>query len=139
MMFHGGWWTYLSSEEAKPRVTWGLLKRALSYGWRFRWHIAMLVMILITTGLTLITPIILRDLIDHAIPTGDVNRLVLLAFGLLLIPAGRLDQRLPAAAERLRRRGRDLRLAPGAVCASAAHVAALLHPYQGGRIDEPPE
>ena len=47
----------------------------------------MLVMILITTGLTLITPIILRDLIDHAIPTGDVNRLVLLAFGLLLILA----------------------------------------------------
>ena len=88
MMFHGGWWTYLSSEEKKPQVTWGLLKRVLSYGRRFRWHIAaMLVMILITTGLTLVTPLILRDLIDRTIPSGNLNRLILLALGLLLIPS----------------------------------------------------
>src|SRR4030043_1660613 len=47
----------------------------------------MLVLILFSTGLTLLTPLILRDLIDHTIPTGDVTRLVALALALLLIPA----------------------------------------------------
>jgi outer membrane protein OmpA-like peptidoglycan-associated protein len=47
----------------------------------------MLVLILITTGMGLITPLILRDLIDRTIPNGDIHRLVLLALTLLLIPA----------------------------------------------------
>ena len=49
--------------------------------------IGMLVMILFNTGLTLLTPLILRDLIDHTLPAGDLNRLVLLSVALLLIPA----------------------------------------------------
>jgi len=88
-MFHGsGWWSYISATGEKPRVTWALLKRVLSYSHPYRWMIAgMLVTILINTGLTLLTPLILRDLIDRTIPSGDLNRLVLLAFVLLLIPA----------------------------------------------------
>jgi ATP-binding cassette subfamily B protein len=46
----------------------------------------MLLLILVSTGLTLLTPLILRDLIDKTIPSGNVQRLVLLAFALLLIP-----------------------------------------------------
>ncbi len=85
---HGaGWWTYIRSGDEKPRVTWTLLKRVMRYSYPYRWKIAgMLAMILVTTGLTLLTPLILRDLIDRTIPSGNVNRLVLLALGLLLIP-----------------------------------------------------
>jgi len=47
----------------------------------------MLLLILISTGLSLLIPLILRDLIDKTIPTRNLNRLVLLALALLLIPA----------------------------------------------------
>jgi len=86
-MYGGGWWSYLSSSGEKPKVTWDLLKRVLRYSNPYRWQIAgLLVIILIMTGLTLLTPLILRDMIDHTIPQGDVRRLVLLGLALLLIP-----------------------------------------------------
>lgn len=89
MGFHGsGWRSFLSAPAEKPKVTRPLLKRVLSYSQPYRWKIAgMLAAILVSTGLTLLTPLILRDLIDHTIPSGNVNRLVLLALALLLIPA----------------------------------------------------
>ncbi len=89
MGFHGGgWWGYLSASSEKPRVTWGLLKRVIGYSSPYRWHIiGMLMLILISTGLTLLTPLILRQLIDVVLPAKDIQRLVLLAFALLLIPA----------------------------------------------------
>jgi ATP-binding cassette subfamily B protein len=89
MGFHyGGWWRSLGAEDEKPKVTRNLLKRVLGYSLPYRRQlIGMLSAILIDTGLTLLTPLILRDLIDHTIPSGNINRLVLLAFALLLIPA----------------------------------------------------
>jgi len=90
MGFHtgGGWWSYLSSSGEKPKVTWDLLKRVLKYSEPYRWQIVgLLIVILISTGLTLLTPLILRDMIDHAIPQENVGRLVLLGLALLLIPA----------------------------------------------------
>ncbi|HEX9090171.1 MAG TPA: ABC transporter ATP-binding protein [Anaerolineales bacterium] len=89
MGFHGGgWFSYLSSTGEKPKVTLGLLKRVLGYSKPYRWQlVGMLVLILFTTGLTLLTPLILRDLIDRTIPSGNLTRLVLLAVALLLIPA----------------------------------------------------
>jgi ATP-binding cassette, subfamily B, bacterial len=83
-----GWWSYLEYDNEKPQVTWELVKRVLRYARPYRWKIlGMLSIILINTGLTLLTPLILRDLIDRTIPSGDVKRLVLLALGLLLIPS----------------------------------------------------
>lgn len=89
MGFHGGgWFSYLSSTDEKPKVTLGLLRRVLAYSKPYRWHlVTMLFLILVSTGLTLLTPLILRDLIDKTIPSGNVQRLVMLAFALLLIPA----------------------------------------------------
>jgi len=88
MGFHSGWWSYVRSTEEKPRVTWGLIKRVLGYSYPYRWKIAgMLFLILINTGLTLLTPLILRQLIDTTIPEGNITQLVLLALALLLIPA----------------------------------------------------
>ena len=84
----GGWWSYLSSSGEKPKVTWSLLKRVSSYSRPYRWQISgLLVIILAMTGLTLLTPLILRTLIDTTIPQGDVQQLVYLSLGLLLIPA----------------------------------------------------
>lgn len=89
MGFHGGgWWSFLSSMEERPKVTWGLLRRVLAYSRPYRWQITgMLVAILIGAGLTLLTPLILRELIDKILPGGQLDRLVLFSLGLLLIPA----------------------------------------------------
>ncbi len=87
-MHGGGWWGLLNAPTEKPKVTWDLMKRVLEYSRPYRTQIiVMLIMILFNTGLTLLTPLILRDLIDHTLPAGDVKRLVLLSVALLLIPA----------------------------------------------------
>jgi ATP-binding cassette subfamily B protein len=93
MGFHGGgWFGYVrngrnSDEPQKPQVTWSLLKRVLTYALPYRLLIvALLITILITTGLGLLTPLIFRDLIDNALPNENVSRLNLLALALIAIP-----------------------------------------------------
>jgi ATP-binding cassette subfamily B protein len=84
----GGWHNFINSEEQKPKVTWDLLRRVLRYSNPYRWHlISMLTLIIMSTGLGLLTPLILRDLIDRTIPSGNLSRLAWLALALLLIPA----------------------------------------------------
>jgi ATP-binding cassette subfamily B protein len=84
----GGWFGYLQATNEKPRVTWTLLKRVLRYARPYRWQIvAMLVLILITTGTSLLMPLIFRRMIDITIPTGNVPQLILLSLALLFIPA----------------------------------------------------
>lgn len=88
MGWHSGWWGILSAPDEKPKVTWDLMRRVLRYSRPYRVQITgMLLTILISTGLTLITPLIMRDLIDRTIPARDLNRLVWLAVALLIIPA----------------------------------------------------
>lgn len=86
----GGWFMYVwGDDEAqkKQTVSWALLKRVLAYAQPYRWHILILLgAILLTTGLGLLTPLIFRDLIDNALPNGDVSRLNVLALGLVAIP-----------------------------------------------------
>ena len=88
-MWHGGgWFMYVRSGDEKPKVTRDLLLRVLSYARGYWWHIGgMLVTILLTTGLSLLTPLIFRNMIDVVLPAKDLNRLLLLATALLLIPA----------------------------------------------------
>ncbi len=84
---HGGWGSVINAPDEKPRVTWDLLKRVMRYATPYRWQIAgMLVIILVSTGLSLLTPQIMRDLIDRTIPSGDVTRLVWLVLALLALP-----------------------------------------------------
>jgi ATP-binding cassette, subfamily B, bacterial len=90
MGFHGGggWWSYLSAADERPKVTWALLRRVLAYARPYGWQITgMMFTILLNTGLTLLTPLILRTLIDETIPQGNVQQLILLGVGLMLIPA----------------------------------------------------
>jgi ATP-binding cassette subfamily B protein len=82
------WHSLFASTGEKPRVTWPLLRRVMGYAWPYRWLIAgMLLAILASTGLGLLRPLILRDLIDRTLPNHDFTRLNLLALALIGIPA----------------------------------------------------
>ncbi|HOX86629.1 MAG TPA: ABC transporter transmembrane domain-containing protein [bacterium] len=88
MQGRGGIRSIINSTDEKPKITRHLLKRVLSYARPYRWLIAaILVLILTSTALMLVTPLIMRDLIDKTIPAGDVKRLWVLAGLLLLLPA----------------------------------------------------
>lgn len=77
----------INASDEKPKVTWGLLKRVLGYSRPYIWLIFwMLVMTLVVAGLSLLTPLILRNLIDTTLPDKDLPRLVLLAIAMLAIP-----------------------------------------------------
>ena len=92
MRFSGGgrgsWRMYWDGgEDEKANLTWPLLRRVMKYGKPYwRGILATLLLILITTGLGLLTPLIFRDLIDHALPNADMQHLNLLALTLVLIP-----------------------------------------------------
>jgi ATP-binding cassette, subfamily B, bacterial len=89
-MWHGGggWFAYMRSGDEKPKVTKELLLRVFTYARGYWWHIAgMLVTILLTTGLSLLTPLIFRNMIDVVLPAKDTQRLIYLGLALLLIPA----------------------------------------------------
>lgn len=88
--YDSGWWIYAwgsAESNRKKRITWHLVKRVLGYARPYRRMIGvMLLMILASTSLGLLTPLIFRDLIDRALPNGDTRRLNFLALGIVLIP-----------------------------------------------------
>ncbi|HSG43719.1 MAG TPA: ABC transporter ATP-binding protein, partial [Anaerolineales bacterium] len=88
-MSHGyGWYAYMRQGDEKPTVTKELLLRVLTYARGYWWHIAgMLVTITLVAGLSILTPLIFRNMIDVVLPAKDTERLILLALALLLIPA----------------------------------------------------
>jgi ATP-binding cassette subfamily B protein len=85
---HGGpWFQYMAADEKKPQMTRALLMRVLRYARPYWSHLAgMLCTILLTTGLSLASPLIFRTLIDQVLPAKDLNRLTWLAGVLVLIP-----------------------------------------------------
>ena len=86
-MHGGGWFAYMRSGDEKPKVTKELLLRVLTYAREYWWHIGgMLVTILLTTGLSLLTPLIFRNMIDVVLPAKDTQRLIWLGVALLGIP-----------------------------------------------------
>ncbi|HOT92941.1 MAG TPA: ABC transporter ATP-binding protein [Anaerolineae bacterium] len=87
MGFYRGFWRMLDMPEQRPKITWPLLKRVFQYARPYRWLIgALLLLILAQTGLSLLSPLVMRDLIDKTIPARNLNRLILLAVVLLVIP-----------------------------------------------------
>ncbi|MGC9393978.1 MAG: ABC transporter ATP-binding protein [Anaerolineae bacterium] len=90
MRFYRGRRGLINAPDEKPEITWQLLARVLHYARPYRWSIAgMLLLILAQTGMNLLTPLIMRDMIDVTIPAGNLNRLILLAAALLVIPVVR--------------------------------------------------
>ena len=90
MGFHSsGWFTYIRHDETQdqPAITRDLLKRVWKFARPYRLQVAaLLVTILLISGISLISPLLYRDLIDNAIPNRNVRRLNLLALGMVAIP-----------------------------------------------------
>jgi len=87
-MMGRGWHNFINAPGGRPKLTRALLKRVLDYALPYRKQsIFTLILILLSAGLTLLSPLILRDLIDKTLPEKNIPRLIFLAVTLLLIPA----------------------------------------------------
>ena len=90
MGFHGGgWWAFLSQDEEqdRPVVTRDLLGRVWQFARPYNREVVLLLLsILLTTGITLVTPLLMRTLIDDVIPNADTRRLAWLAAALITVP-----------------------------------------------------
>ncbi len=81
------WRGYLKANESKPQVNKSLLKRVGAYAKPYRrWIFGSLIAILFNTLLGLVSPLILRTLIDQAIPEENIRLLILCAIGIMIIP-----------------------------------------------------
>jgi ATP-binding cassette subfamily B protein len=88
-MEHGGWRSYIRYDEQqdKPAISMALLRRVGGYAAPYRGRIViMLATIIGITVLSLVPPLLFRDLIDHALPERDAARLNWLALGMIVVP-----------------------------------------------------
>lgn len=86
-MHGGGWFMAMRQGDEKPKVTRELLLRVLTYAKPYWWHIGgMLLTILASSALSVVSPLIFRQLIDTILPNKDLNKLALFALALLFIP-----------------------------------------------------
>lgn len=89
-MVHGsGWFAYLRHDEQqdKPAVTRELLVRVWQFARPYQWQVVLLLFtIMLISGLSLVSPLLFRTLIDKAIPEHDLKLLNLLALGMIGIP-----------------------------------------------------
>src|SRR3972149_241357 len=85
---HGGaWFMSMPQGDEKPKITRELLLRVLTYAKPYWGHIGgMLLTILASSALSVVTPLIFRQLIDNILPSKDLNKLVMFAFALLFVP-----------------------------------------------------
>ncbi len=89
MRIHGGGWlAALRGGDERPRsMNRELLLRVLAYARPYRRHIAgMLGTILLSTAISLVSPLILKHLIDRVLPSKNMSQLALMAGALLLLP-----------------------------------------------------
>ncbi|MEO0561972.1 MAG: ABC transporter transmembrane domain-containing protein, partial [Chloroflexota bacterium] len=90
MGMSGGMYRYLFDSGNSTnfnKVTWGLVKRVMAYARPYTTQIIlMFAAILVSTALGLLSPLIIRELIDNTIPNGNLPRLNQLALALVLIP-----------------------------------------------------
>ncbi len=85
----GGWWSYLRYDEDqdRPSLDRALLRRVLGYGAPYTAKIVIVLLtILVISGLTLVPPLIMRTLIDTAIPDEDLRLVTLLGVGMIAVP-----------------------------------------------------
>jgi ATP-binding cassette subfamily B protein len=88
-MHGGGWWSLIRYDEKqdRPAISWSLIRRTAAYGRPYLGKIlAILGLILVITLLNLIPPLLVRSLIDRALPQRDLRLLGLLALGMLVVP-----------------------------------------------------
>ncbi len=88
-MHSGGWFSYLTHDDQKERPA--INRELVNKAWKFaqpywRQVAALLATILIISGISLISPLLYRDLIDVAIPERNFSRINWLALGMVGIP-----------------------------------------------------
>ena len=77
---------WANTDNTKINLTWPLIKRVYRYARPYGTRLAgILLIILVTSGLHLLNPLIMREMIDRTIPNGDTRRLILLAAALLVM------------------------------------------------------
>jgi ATP-binding cassette subfamily B protein len=85
----GNWWSFIryDEEQDRPEVSRELIVRVSRYA-RPYWRgvTVILITIVAISLLSLLPPLFIRDLIDHALPDRDVGRLNLLALGMVAVP-----------------------------------------------------
>jgi ATP-binding cassette subfamily B protein len=89
MIGGGGWWSYLHQDDSAGRqsIDRSVLRRVATYARPYIGRsIVLLLTILAITGLTLVPPLLMRALIDQALPNHDLGQLNLLAAGMVLAP-----------------------------------------------------
>lgn len=85
----GGWGAFFSYNEAdeQPAISRELIGRVWAFSRPYRPKIVGLIFtILLMTNLTLLSPLLLRQLIDTAVPQGNTRYLTVLALGMVAIP-----------------------------------------------------
>ena len=88
-MHSHGWWSYLEYDEEKdrPSVDWALVRRVFSYARPYRTALVILLAtLLVISMLTLIPPLLIRSLIDVAIPNADMRLVTLLGLAMVAVP-----------------------------------------------------
>lgn len=89
MIGQGGWWSYLryDEEQDRPSIDRALVRRVLGYA---RPYTGLLVVVAFTivsiTLVSLVPPLLMRDLLDSAIPASDMGRVTWLGLGMVAVP-----------------------------------------------------
>ena len=88
MMHPGGFGAFMRHDESQlPDIDRTLIARVLGYAKPYRGLlIVVLVTIVVITGLTLLPPLLMRTLIDDAIPNEDLALVTWLGFGMVAVP-----------------------------------------------------
>ena len=87
-MHGGGWWSFIrADEDEQPTISLSLLQRVWGYARPYRRGIIFVLLgIFAGTLLDRITPLLVRTLIDQAIPERNLSLLNIVALGLVGIP-----------------------------------------------------
>lgn len=88
-MHSSGWFSYISHDDQKeqPAINRELINKVGKFAKPYRLQVtALLITILVISGISLISPLLYRDLIDVAIPERDFTRINWLALGMIGIP-----------------------------------------------------
>ncbi|HUU61324.1 MAG TPA: ABC transporter ATP-binding protein [Acidimicrobiia bacterium] len=85
----GGWRSYLQydEEQDRPNLDRRLLRRVVGYARPYRGLLTLVLATIVLSSLVaLAPPLLMRDLIDRAIPDGDLRRITLLGVGMVAVP-----------------------------------------------------
>ncbi len=88
-MHHMGWGSYIrfDDNEPRPNIDRATLKRVLSYASSYKVEmVVVLITIIVISILTVVPPLLMKGLIDTAIPDKNLTLVTLLGLGMVAVP-----------------------------------------------------